>query len=88
MPTDKISGVTGASKPSYDITAFDSMSALQATFNDLSTFCDRNSEACHTGKTALLEAKYQIQVAMGKFMNSTAAQSTAGTDPMMTGSVD
>ena len=70
------------------VTTFDTLSAAQSLYTDLSEFCDRNEEACVTGQAIVAKLAVTAKTALNSLQGEVPDMPVeAVTDEVVTGSI-
>lgn len=71
------------------VTTYDTFSAAQSLYSDISTFCERNEETCITGKAIAVSAVNKIRSGINNFaQEKSAINSSQEIDWVKTSSIE
>lgn len=86
LPAEAITGTTEVE--TTQVTTYDTFSAAQSLYSDVSSFCDRNEETCITGKAIAVSAVQKIRGGVQKFtQDNNNTKSEAEIDLVKTSSI-
>ena len=69
------------------ISAGDTLSAVQSVYNDVAGFCDRNPETCVTGAAIISELESKARAGLASLGEKNSAGTVETPDEVKTGSV-
>ena len=71
-------------EPSIKVSNLDTLSAAQSLYQDVMTFCDRNEQACITGKALAMKTLHSVRSGINRQLDTNVPTDV---DPVKTGSV-